>query len=131
MNRFKNKTLAALLAAPLGWLGLHRFYLHGTSSWPGYVYPAVTVLGMLGALVWLPLVVIAVVPLFTGMIEGLNFALTPDAKWDAKWNAGTGRENDSGWTVIIIAMLTLSAGVILGMSLLAIGLQTLFGATPG
>ena len=50
MKSFKNKTLATLLAAVGGTLGLHRFYLHGTGDRRGYAYPAVTLAGMLGAL---------------------------------------------------------------------------------
>ena len=88
---FKNKTLTTLLATLGGALGLHRFYLHGTAFWPAYGYPAVTAIGMLAALVWLPLLAIALLPMFTGFIEALMFGLTPDAKWDAQWNAASGR----------------------------------------
>ena len=126
MKSFKNKTLATLLAAVGGTLGLHRFYLHGTGDWRGYAYPAVTLAGMLGALVWLPLLTIALAVPITGFLEALNFALNPDARWDQRWNAGSGRENDSGWAVIIIAILTLAIGATLLLSALAIGLQTYF-----
>jgi len=126
MNDFKNKTLATLFAALGGSFGLHRFYLHGLSDWRPWAYPIVLLTGMLTALLWLPALILALAVTFTGFIEALVFALTPDAKWDARWNATSGRENDSGWAVIIIAILTLSVGATLMMSLLAIGLQTYF-----
>jgi hypothetical protein len=128
---FKNKTLTTLLATLGGALGLHRFYLHGTAFWPAYAYPAVTAIGMLAALAWLPLLAIALLPMFTGFIEALMFGLTPDAKWDPQWNAASGRENDSGWAVVIIVILTLAGGITLLTSFLAISFQALYGAVPG
>ncbi len=129
MTAFKNKTLATLLAALFGTFGLHRLYLHGLSDWRGYVYPTIALAGMLTALLWLPAVVLTVAVLFTGFLEAINFALTPDAKWDQRWNQGSGHENDSGWAVVIIAILTLAIGTTLLMSLLAIGLQVYFERT--
>jgi len=126
MTPFKNKTLATLLAALGGSFGLHRFYLHGLSDWRVWIYPVVLLAGMLGALLWLPALIVSLAVTFTGFIEALVFALTPDAKWDTRWNSGSGRENDSGWAVIIIAILTLAISATLFMSLLAIGLQTYF-----
>ncbi len=126
MTPFKNKTLATLLAALGGSLGLHRFYLHGMSDWRVWAYPIALLAGMLGALLWLPALILSLAVTFTGFIEALVFALTPDAKWDTRWNGNSGRENDSGWAVIIIAILTLALGTTLLMSLLAIGLQTYF-----
>lgn len=128
---FKNKTLAALLAALLGWLGLHRFYLQGTGAWQPWVYPAATIAGMLAALLWLPFLTLSVIVLYTGFIEALVFALMADEKWDARWNADTGQTNDSRWGVVYIAALTLAFGVGLLMTLLAISFQALLGATPG
>jgi len=128
---FKHPTLAALLAAVSGWLGLHRFYLHGSNDWRPWLYPAVTLIGMLASLVWLPALMLSVIVLYTAFIEALVFALMADEKWDARWNAGTGRSNDSGWGVVFIAVLTLAIGVTLLMTLLAISFQMLLGATPG
>lgn len=130
MTRFKNKTLAALAAALLGWAGAHRFYLHGSNDWRPWLYPLFTVIGMLAALVWLPAITVAVIVLYTAFIEALVIALRPDEKWDARWNAGTGRANDSGWGVVFIAALTLAFGVGLLMTLLAIAFQALLGVTP-
>ncbi len=110
---FKNKTTATLLASLGGSLGLHRFYLIGARRlWP-----------------WLyPLFAWTLVPTFAGFIEALRFALTPDQKWDAKWNAESSTTNHSGWLVIIVAALTLFGSMVLFMTLISFALGRYFGA---
>lgn len=110
---FKNKTIATLLASLAGTLGLHRFYLHGAKTpWP-----------------WLyPLFAWTLIPTYVGFVEALRFALTPDAKWDARWNAATSKKNDSGWLVIIVAALTLLGGMVLLMTLISFALSRYYGA---
>jgi TM2 domain-containing membrane protein YozV len=92
-TRHKNKTLATLLASLLGGLGAHRFYLHGKKDFWAWVH----VLGF-------PL------SIFAGFIGALVIGLTPDEKWDAQYNADSGRSSDSGWAVIIIVILTFGLG---------------------
>ena len=116
MTAFKNKTLAALLASLLGAFGLHRFYLHGARTWRPWLYPLFS---------W------TLIPTVAGWIEALAFALTPDEKWDARWNAEVDRKNQSGWAVIIIAGLTLAGGAGLLMALLAFASGAYFGAGEG
>jgi len=125
-NRFKNKTLATLLAVLGGLFGLHRFYLNGNNSWRAWLYPTLTVLGMLAAPIWIPALAMTFGVLFTSLIEGLTFAVTPDELWDARWNAGHERRNDSGWTVVITAVLTLGLGATLLMAVLAFSFQSWF-----
>jgi len=125
-NRFKNKTLATLLAVLGGLFGLHRFYLDGNGSWRAWLYPTLTVIGMLAAPIWIPALVLTFGVFFTSLIEGLTFAVTPDERWDARWNAGEERRNDSGWTVIITAVLTLGLGATLLMAVLAFSFQRWF-----
>lgn len=110
---FKNKTVATLLASLGGTFGLHRFYLCG----PRRLLP------------WLYLLFAwSLVPTFAGFIEALRFALTPDAKWDAKWNAASSKKNHSGWPVIMVAALTLFGSMVLFMTLISFGLGRYFGA---
>lgn len=110
---FKNKTIATVLASLGGTLGLHRFYLHGARGIVPWLYPAFA---------W------TLIPSFTGFIEALRFALTPDEKWDAHWNADSSAKNHSGWLVIIVAALTLLGGMVLFMTLISFALARYHGA---
>lgn len=101
---FKNKTVATILAALGGTIGLHRFYLMG----PGRLLPWLYV-----AFFW------TLIPTFAGFIEALTFALMPDERWDARWNAGASRTSASGWPVILLAVLTMAGGVTLLMTVLS------------
>lgn len=111
--RFRDKTIATLLAAAGGTLGLHRFYLVGARRWWPWLYPAFA---------W------TLIPTFAGFIEALRFATTPDDRWDERWNPGSSRKSRSGWPVVILAVATLFGGVLLLMTLLAYSLGRLFGA---
>ena len=110
---FKNKTLATLLAALGGTLGLHRFYLEGGGRLLPWLYPLFC---------W------TLVPTFAGFIEALRFALTPDERWDARWNAAAGRASDSGWPVILLAVLTMAGGVTLLMTVLSFAIGRYVGS---
>lgn len=110
---FKNKTLATLLAAVGGTFGLHRFYLEGGRRWLPWLYPLFC---------W------TLIPTFAGFIEALRFALTPDERWDARWNAQAGRTSDSGWPVILLAVLTMAGGVTLLMTVLSFGIGRYVGS---
>ena len=102
--RFRNKTIATALAGLGGAFGLHRFYLLGPSRWLPWLYVAFC---------W------TLIPMFAGFVEALRFALTPDERWDARWNAAASRRSDSGWLVILLAILTFVGSVTLLMTLLS------------
>jgi TM2 domain-containing membrane protein YozV len=101
---FRGKFVATLLAALGGTFGLHRFYLTGPRRALPWLYVAFC---------W------TLVPTFAGFIEALVFALTPDEKWDARWNAQAARKSDSRWPVILLAGLTFFGGVTLLMTILS------------
>ncbi len=111
--RFKNKTIATLLASLGGTLGLHRFYLHGAKRLLPWLYPLFA---------W------TLVPTFVAFIEALRFALTPDDQWDAHWNTASSEKNHSGWLVIIVAALTLLGSMVLLMTMISFGLSRYYGA---
>ncbi len=98
----KNKTLATLLAAVLGGIGAHRFYLHGAKDWLAWLH-----------VVLLPLSV------FAGFVAALVFGLTPDERWDKQYNAASGRQSDSGWAVILLVIATFAFGTTLLIAALA------------
>ncbi len=110
---FRNKLVATLLAALGGTFGLHRFYLEGRHRWRPWLYPAFA---------W------TLIPTFAGFIEALQFALTPDERWDARWNVGVSRTSDTGWPVILIAVLTFFGAVTLLMTLLSFAIGRIVGS---
>ena len=147
MKTFKNKTAATFLAAVGGTLGLHRFYLEGRSHWTPWLYPIYFFSVAAIALRYLshlhpdlgsdwreflhPALIAAFLPSFIGCVEALVFALTPDAKWDSRWNTGTNRSSRSGALVIFIAVLTMIFGVTLLLSALAISFQFYYETMQG
>jgi len=112
-SNFRNKTVATLLAGLGGTFGLHRFYLMGARRGLPWLYVAFC---------W------TLIPMFAGFIEALTFALKPDAQWDAQWNAESGRTSDSGWFVILVAVLIFFGGATLLMTLIAFGIGRYVGS---
>lgn len=109
MTSHKNKTFATLLAALLGGIGAHRFYLYGrTDRWA-----------------WLH-VVLFPFSVFAGFIEALMLGLTPDEKWDEQHNRGSGRKSNSGWLLIILLVLTFGGGATAVIAALARTFDLLF-----
>ena len=111
----KNKTLATALALSLGVLGAHRFYLHGgvdrlgllhISSLPiaGLIFSNAHGINPFYAL--LPLLVSGI----AACIEALVIGLTPDDKWDMRFNAGSRTASRSTWILAVLLVLTLLVG---------------------
>lgn len=95
MKPHKNKTLTTFLAALFGGLGAHRFYLYGKKDGWAWVHLALFPLSV-----------------FPGFIEALVIGLTPDEKWDATHNSGSGRKSESGWPLALVLVLTFGGGAI-------------------
>jgi hypothetical protein len=115
MSQHKNKTFATALAFLLGGLGAHRFYLKGSVDRIGLLHvcslPAAGLVYGLGHApnpfyVLLPLIV----SWLAGFVEALVLGLTPDEKWDARYNAGSGHRSHSHWFVILLVVLTMLVG---------------------
>jgi len=115
MSQHKNKTLTTALAFLLGGLGIHRFYLKGSVDRIGLLHVcSLPVAGLVYGLghapdpfyVLLPIIVSAIV----GCGEALFYGLMPDEKWDARYNAGSGRRSHSHWFVILLVVLTMLVG---------------------
>ena len=111
----KNKTVATTLAFLLGAFGVHRFYLRGGVDRLGLLHVcSVPIAGIVyGAgrgpnpfWVLLPILVSAIV----GYIEALVIGLTPDEKWDAAYNGGSGHASHSHWIVVLLLVLTMLVG---------------------
>ncbi|WP_322009924.1 TM2 domain-containing protein [Paraburkholderia sp. J12] len=135
-TRFRSKTLTAALAFFFGSLGAHRFYLYGPRDFWGWAHVFGTLLGIPGVLLLVAterasvpgwgLAVIGAVSLFSAFLAAIVYGLRPDAKWDAQFNAQTGRASRSGWTVIFVVIFSLLIGAFLLMTGLALSFQTYF-----
>jgi TM2 domain-containing membrane protein YozV len=120
----KNKTLATALAFLLGGLGMHRFYLRGSVDKLGLLHVAsLPAAGLVYGLMHeadpffkvLPLIV----SIIAGFIEALVIGTTPDEKWDAKFNAGSGRKSDTSWLVALLLVLTMGVGATVTIATMA------------
>jgi TM2 domain-containing membrane protein YozV len=111
----KNKTAATLLALLLGGIGAHRFYLRGGVDKLGLLHlcslplaglvvgtaPGVDIFYKL-----LPLLLSYIV----GFVEALVIGLMSDEKFDARYNAGSGRQSDSQWPLALLLVVTMLVG---------------------
>ncbi|CAG4907323.1 NINE protein [Paraburkholderia saeva] len=134
--RFRSKTITAALAFFFGSLGAHRFYLYGLRDVYGWAHLLGTLIGIPGYLLlaaterastpgWV-LVLPGAISLLAAFLAAIVYGLRPDEKWDAQFNAQTGKESDSGWTVIFIVIFSLLIGAFLLMTGLALSFQTYF-----
>ncbi|WP_296655634.1 NINE protein [Paraburkholderia sp.] len=134
--RFRSRTLTAALACFLGSFGAHRFYLYGPRDVWGWAHVIGTLIGIPGVLLlaatarasipgW-ALAVIGAVSVLSAFLAAIVYGLRPDEKWDAQFNAQTGRTSRSGWTVVLIVIFSLLIGAFLLMTGLALSFQTYF-----
>ncbi|MFN7572694.1 MAG: hypothetical protein ACK5TK_14775 [Betaproteobacteria bacterium] len=125
---FRHKALAALLAFLAGALGAHRLYLGARLWWlPLGATVAMTPL-LLGVENWYrsPAFFLLMVPVAAGFVEALRLALMADEKFDALYNPGSDRRNDSGWAPVLVAIATLMVGAVVVLTTLALLFQTIF-----
>jgi TM2 domain-containing membrane protein YozV len=124
MAAHKNKTFATLLALVLGGLGAHRFYLKPGPDRLGLLHLcSVPIAGLVyglgqeanGFWVLLPLLV----SWSAGFVEALVIGLTPDEKWDAAYNKGSGRQSHSNWLVVALLVVTMMLGAIVVIGTIA------------
>jgi len=94
----KSKTLATWLAFLLGSLGVHRLYLHGLRDRLAWLHLPPTLLGAYGVQRMLALgqddrAAWALIPLLgvtlsLGALAAIRYGLTPDERWNARFNPG-------------------------------------------
>ena len=119
----KNKTVATLLAAVLGGIGAHRFYLKGALDRIGLLHVCtLPIVGILyGAVRPHPFYVVLplLASIIVGYIEALVLGLMPDEKWDARYNGGSGRVSRSNWMLPVVLVLTVMVGAIVMIGTIA------------
>ena len=110
----KNKTLATALALILGTLGAHRFYLHGAVDRLGLLHiSSLPIAGLIFSNAHNPNPFYALLPMLVSgiaaCIEGLIIGLTPDERWDVRFNAA-GARSESSWVLALLLVATLLVG---------------------
>ena len=132
---YKSKTLATWLAFLGGAFGLHRFYLKGLRDPWGWLLPLPTLLGLYGIArarqfgqddhwSWALIPLLGIV-LSVAMLTAIVYGLTPDDKWNARYNP-VGRGSHSGWAAVMGAVLSLLIGGGVLMATLAFSGQRYF-----
>jgi TM2 domain-containing membrane protein YozV len=115
MVAHRNKTFVTLIAFVLGGLGMHRFYLYGWKDrWAWAHFCALPLSALLFLFFKDQLGIFAAGPLvlsvLAAFIETLVIGLTPDDKWDALHNRGSGMRSQSGWPIAVLLVLTVGVG---------------------
>ncbi|WP_432239444.1 NINE protein [Herbaspirillum robiniae] len=130
-GKHKNKTLTTLIAAVLGGIGLHRFYLYGMRDRFGWLHilSVPLSLALTAARPDAPQLFTAlplVLSVLCACLEALVIGLTPDDKWDLKHNPASGRQSESHWILAVIIVLTVGLGAMGLIALLARSFDLLF-----
>lgn len=132
---YKSKALATWIAVIGGSLGLHRFYLHGFRDGWGWLFVWPTLVGLYGVqrmrhlggddhLAW-ALIPILGVMIAIAMISAIIYGLTPDERWNQRFNP-TGPQGRMNWaTVIGVAVALIIGGGVL-MATIAFSAQRYF-----
>lgn len=128
---FRRKSLAALLAFLLGALGVHRLYLGQPRWWLPLAVTGLTLPLLVGVRNWYqtPAFFILMLAVVAGFIDALVLALTPDEKFDARFNPSSGRRNASGWDAVLVAIATLMVGATVVITTIVLMFQTIFEGT--
>ena len=128
MSAFKNKAVAALLASLAGALGLNRLYRGQKLWWLPLGITLITLPLLIGVQNWYqtPAFFVLMVPVIAGFIQALNIALTPDERFDARFNPHHAQRNRSGWSAVLVAVATLMVGATILMTTIALLTQTYF-----
>lgn len=134
-THYRSKTLATWIAVLGGTLGLHRLYLRGFGDILAWLHPVPTGLGALGLLrmremgqddhlAWALLPVLGLM-VAQGMLCAIVYGLTPDERWDARYNPGQ-PATPTAWGPVLGAITALLIGAAVLMSTVAFGVQKFF-----
>jgi hypothetical protein len=132
---YRSKTLAAWLGLLGGSFGLHRFYLYGLRDPWAWLHPWPTLLGLYGVyrmrehgqddpLAWLLIPILGLMLAGT-MLIAIIHGLTPDERWNARFNP-QGPPHRTGWATVIAVVLSLLIGGAVLMATIAFSGQHYF-----
>ena len=132
---YKSKTLATWVALIGGSVGLHRFYLHGFRDRWGWLFIWPSLVGLYGVqrmrhlggddhLAW-ALIPLLGVMVAIGMLSAIVYGLTPDERWNARFNP-SGPQHRMGWGTVIGIVIALVVGGGVLMATLAFSAQRYF-----
>lgn len=132
----RGKLAVAVLAALLGVVGGHWWYLRRRWAWLFTAVSCVLIVLAARSPVWWdnPPFLLLFIPLTEGFIESLIFSLKPDEKFDARYNPGSGRRTATRWGPVLVAILVTlvgSAVVIFGISLAIMHIYIAMGWLDG
>jgi TM2 domain-containing membrane protein YozV len=121
MKQHKNKTLATLFGLLLGGVGAHRFYLRGPVDRLGLAHLCTVpmcglIYGTQPEADWFFKILPLLLSYIVGFVETFVIGLAPDEKFDAQYNAGSARQNDSRWplALLLVANMLLGATALIG-----------------
>lgn len=137
-TRARSKTLATWLAVLGGTLGLHRFYLRGWRDGLAWLHLWPTLAGLVGVqrmrllgqddvLAWLLIPLLGLMVAAT-MLAAIVHGLTPDERWNARWNAGRAPCR-SGWLAVLGVVVALMVGAGALLATIAFAAERYFLAT--
>lgn len=140
MNSIKHKAAATWLALLVGVFGVHRFYLHGLKDRWGWAFPLPTLLGLVGLqrmehlgqddrVAWL-LIPLLGFSLVAALLGGIIYGLTPDERWNERFNQGRA-VSIGGWPAVIGVVLCLFIGGTALMATIAFSAQRYFESQVG
>jgi TM2 domain-containing membrane protein YozV len=133
---FRNKVTVGLLAAILGCVGAHWWYLRRPYAWLVTLTSIVLMVACSFAEVWWenPAFFLLFIPTLDGFIEAIVLCLMRDERFDALYNPGLVRETPSGWGPILVASFTLLIGTVafmFGIAMIVIYVWSALGWLDG
>jgi hypothetical protein len=131
----RSKTLATWIALLGGSFGLHRFYLYGWRDALAWLHPWPTLLGLYGVqrmldfgqddrLAWVLIPLLGLM-LASTMLVAIVYGLTPDEKWNARFDPQAAAPA-SGWATMFGVALALMVGGGVLMATIAFSAQRYF-----
>ncbi|MEI7568431.1 MAG: hypothetical protein WCJ34_03215 [Alcaligenaceae bacterium] len=135
-RRFRNKTTVGLLAALLGCIGAHWWYLGRRHAWLVSAIGVVLMTASAFAEIWYenPAFFLLFILILDGFIEAIVLCLISDSRFDGFYNPGLVRQRPSGWGAVLIAIFTLLIGTValmFGIAMIVIYVWTALGWLDG
>ena len=133
---FRNKVTVGLLAAVLGCVGAHWWYLKRPYAWLVSLISVGLMVACGFADIWWenPAFFLLFIPILDGFIEAIVLCLMSDQRFDARYNPGLVRHQASGWGPVLVAGFTLLIGTVafmFGIAMIVIYVWSALGWLDG